>query len=238
MVNFEKHTSKSYDNHLGHASDLFLQMGMLVSSQIGGSIDALMACDGISASLIIEQDKVVNELERQIDNCIMDLVATRQPTAGDLRFIINMSKGVVDLERIGDEASKIARMAKNFSHRSTGVNGCLEDCRLLGEQVRLMVTDAMDAFANGDAKLAFDVMQNDSLIDKQYQKAVLDLQNAKLEVVDLVDLLWVLRALERIGDHARNLAELVIYTGSGTNVSHQSYETVQKAVTVASGQKA
>ncbi|MDO5651330.1 MAG: phosphate signaling complex protein PhoU [Moraxella sp.] len=238
MNNFEKHTSKTFDEGLDRVSSWFLEMGALAASQIAGSIDALVKYDVEAANEIMEQDRTINELERQIDEQLVLLVATRQPTAVDLRFIINMSKGVVDLERIGDEATKIARMARHFKNRDEWLVERLVECQSLGEQVQMMVTDAMDAFANNDANLAFDVMQTDALIDKQYQASIRLLkQNKDIDTADVIDLIWVLRAIERIGDHARNLAELVIYTGSGTNVRHVPYDRVQEAVDIASTPK-
>lgn len=148
---------------------------------------------------------------------------------------MNISKGVIDLERIGDEAAKIARMTRHLSSNSDVLQEQLLDYQALSEQVRMMVVDAMVAFANNDARLAFDVVQADELIDKQYQSCIALLRQANgINQADLMDLFWVLRAIERIGDHARNLAELVIYTGSGTNISHQNLAVVQHAVDIAS----
>lgn len=235
MSNFEKHQSKDFDEKLRTVSELFLTMGRQAATQIAGSMQALIDGDVATADSIAQQDKTINELERQIDELVVLLVATRQPTANDLRLIMNISKGVIDLERIGDEAAKIARMTRHLSSNNDVLQEQLLDYQALSEQVRMMVVDAMVAFANNDARLAFDVVQADELIDKQYQSCIALLRQANgINQADLMDLFWVLRAIERIGDHARNLAELVIYTGSGTNISHQNLAAVQHAVDIAS----
>lgn len=235
MSNFDKHQSKDFDEKLRTVSELFLTMGRQAATQIAGSMQALIDGDVATADSIAQQDKTINELERQIDELVVLLVATRQPTANDLRLIMNISKGVIDLERIGDEAAKIARMTRHLSSNNDVLQEQLLDYQALSEQVRMMVVDAMVAFANNDARLAFDVVQADELIDKQYQSCIALLRQANgINQADLMDLFWVLRAIERIGDHARNLAELVIYTGSGTNISHQNLAVVQHAVDIAS----
>lgn len=235
MSNFDKHQSKDFDEKLRTVSELFLTMGRQAATQIAGSMQALIDGDVATADSIAQQDKTINELERQIDELVVLLVATRQPTANDLRLIMNISKGVIDLERIGDEAAKIARMTRHLSSNNDVLQEQLLDYQALSEQVRMMVVDAMVAFANNDARLAFDVVQADELIDKQYQSCIALLRQANgINQADLMDLFWVLRAIERIGDHARNLAELVIYTGSGTNISHQNLAAVQHAVDIAS----
>lgn len=235
MSNFDKHQSKDFDEKLRAVSELFLTMGRQAATQIAGSMQALIDGDVATADSIAQQDKTINELERQIDELVVLLVATRQPTANDLRLIMNISKGVIDLERIGDEAAKIARMTRHLSSNNDVLQEQLLDYQALSEQVRMMVVDAMVAFANNDARLAFDVVQADELIDKQYQSCIALLRQANgINQADLMDLFWVLRAIERIGDHARNLAELVIYTGSGTNISHQNLAVVQHAVDIAS----
>lgn len=229
----DKHTSKSYDQALELAKDLFLKMGELVSTQIAQSIHALIEHNEPLADQVIQMDQEVNQMERQLDEMILLLVARRQPAANDLRLIMAMSKGVVDLERIGDEATKIARIVKQLTYDEP-LHYAYREIQSLANQVRLMIHDAMRSFSEFDAGLAFEVMRNDRFINQEYHTSTHYLINHLVkngqQIAEMIHLLWALRALERIGDHAKNIAELVIYTGSGTDVRHISYDEVEKAV--------
>lgn len=229
----DKHTSKSYEQDLTIARDIFLKMGEMVDKQIEQAIDALMELNESLAEQVNDNDQSINQLERQLDEMILLLVARRQPTANDLRFIMAMSKGVVDLERIGDEASKIARMVHRLPKPILAHLG-YKEIQSISNQVRLMLHDAMNAFHHFNVDLAFDVMKNDRFINQECQLTTQYLINLLPQQPQhsqhVIHLTWVLRALERMGDHAKNVAELVIYMGSGTDVRHISYEQVKQAV--------
>lgn len=217
----DKHTSKSYDEQLHAIESDFLHMGKLAIANLSQAIDALKSEDHELAMSVIDLDKQVNEYERQIDDQIVKLVAIRQPTAVDLRYVMSVSKAVTDLERIGDEAVKIARIALY----DTPIRVNIE---LLAGSVRVMTLDALEAFANHDSRFAFDVIAMDEMIDKDYANLISCLQEDDDSVIsEIMHTLWVLRALERIGDHARNIAQLVIYINSGKDVRHAQLSDVQ-----------
>ncbi|MDO5768124.1 MAG: phosphate signaling complex protein PhoU [Psychrobacter sp.] len=235
----DKHTSKSFDQDLDEVIGLFLQMGDNVATQVAKAIHALTDGDVVLAKEVIAADHEVNRLEITIDERILLLVAKRQPTAIDLRLVMCVSKGVVDLERIGDEAVKIAQMASQITTADNSPRGYAE-VQHLGNQVRLMVHNALDAFAQLNADQAFEVMRNDGVINREYQSAIRSLMTYIMEdprhVSNVINIMWVLRALERIGDHAQNVAELVIHSLSGKDVRHTDYEQVEQAVNKANEQ--
>ena len=155
----------------------------------------------------------------------------RQPTANDLRTVLAMSKANTDLERIGDEASKIARIAQALIGDGESPRGYME-ARHIGNQVRLMIREALDAFARLDAEQALRVMQADADIDREYQSATRTLMTFMMEdprqISRVMNVLWVLRSLERMGDHARNISEQVIYMVKGRDVRHTHIDTVEQ----------
>lgn len=228
-----KHTSSSFDQALSDSSSLFLRIGEMATNQVANAVHALIDVDSALAQKVIVRDEEINKMERELDERIMQIVIKRQPTANDFRFVMAMSKGVVDLERIGDEAVKIAKMAQELTKQGEAPLGYSE-VQHLSNQVRLMVHNALDAFRNFDAEQAFEVMRSDNVINREYQSASRALLTYIMEdsqhVSKVINILWVLRALERIGDHAKNISELVIYTSSGQDVKHTDYDEVEKAV--------
>lgn len=220
----DKHTSKSYDHELQSIKELLLTMGEMAISNLAKAIKALNDDDKALAMSVIESDKTINEYEREIDDRVVKLVAIRQPTAVDLRYIMSISKAVIDLERIGDEAVKIARIALHETPIHADVN-------TLADNVRMMTLDALEAFNHRDSRFAFDVMQMDELVDREYGELLVALQDDDdMKPTEVMHTLWVLRALERVGDHARNVAELVIYTSSGRDVRHTAIDDVRGMV--------
>ncbi|TXD96857.1 phosphate signaling complex protein PhoU [Psychrobacter frigidicola] len=233
MSNQMFHTSKSFDQDLTETTDLFLEMGALAGQQVAQAMHALIEGDMHLAHQVVEQDSAVNQLEVLIDERILLLVAKRQPAARDLRYVMAVSKGVVDIERIGDEAAKIAHMAQQVAADNSGTYS-YHEVQHLSNQVRLMLHSALAAFEHLQVERAFDVMRSDGNVDFEYQSAMRALMTYVMEdprqVSHVINLMWILRALERIGDHARNIAELVIYISSGTDVRHSDFETVQQAI--------
>lgn len=241
MSTLDKHTSKSFDIELDETISLFLKMGNTAVAQVAKAIHALTDADEVLAKEVINADHDINQMEINLDELILLLVAKRQPTAIDLRLIMAMSKGVVDLERIGDEAVKIAQMAVQVVEEGNSPRGYSE-VQHLSNQVRLMTHNALEAFAHQDVEQAFDVMRNDSVINEEYQSATRSLMTYIMEdsrhVSKVINILWVLRALERIGDHARNIAELIIYSSSGTDVRHTDFKKVEQAIQEVTEQRA
>ena len=229
----DKHISKSFDQDLDEAIRLFLYMGDRAADQVAQAIHALIDKNETLAQEVIDLDFEINRMEVELDEHILLLVAKRQPAASDLRLVMAISKGVVDLERIGDEAVKIAQMAKKIAAQGKLSYGYAE-VQHLSNQVRLMLHNALEAFSQSNAEQAFEVMRNDSMVNDEYQSAIRALMTYIMEdsrhVSKVINIMWVLRALERVGDHAQNIAELVINYISGQDVRHSDYALVEKAV--------
>lgn len=226
----EKHISKSFDQDLDEAIRLFLYMGDSAANQVAKAIHALIDKDETLAQEVIDMDFDINRMEVDLDEHILLLVAKRQPAASDLRLVMSISKGVVDLERIGDEAVKIAQMAKIAAQGKSSYG--YAEVQHLSNQVRLMLHNALEAFGQSNAEQAFEVMRNDDVVNDEYQSAIRALMTYIMEdsrhVSKVINIMWVLRALERIGDHAQNVAEPVINYISGQDVRHSDYTKVEK----------
>lgn len=228
---YAHHISGQYNAELEEVRTHFLAMGGLVEKQVTDSINALLDADSALAASVQDNDRRINQMESGIDEEIIRILARRQPAASDLRMIIAIGKSITDLERMGDEAAKIARAALSLCEEGESPRGYLE-CRHIGNQVRLMIHEALDAFAHFDANQAFKVMQADAEIDIEYKTATRALVTYMMEdpraISRVLNVMGVLRSLERIGDHARNISEQLIFLVKGTDVRHSSYEQVQK----------
>lgn len=227
------HISSQFNEELRDVNTKFMTMGGMVEQQVASAIRALLDAD---ATLAIEtqfKDNVVNRLETEIDEALTLILARRHPAAIDLRMVIAMSKANTDLERIGDEAAKIARIAQNFCEEGGSPRGYMET-RHIGNQVRVMIHDALDAFARLDVDQALRVLLADADIDREYQSAMRTLMTYMMEdprhISRVMNVMWVLRSLERIGDHARNISEQVIYMVKGLDVRHTSIEEIEAKV--------
>jgi len=228
---YAHHISGQYNAELEEVRTHFLAMGGLVEKQVTDSINALLDADSALAASVQDNDRRINQMESGIDEEIIRILARRQPAASDLRMIIAIGKSITDLERMGDEAAKIARAALSLCEEGESPRGYLE-CRHIGNQVRLMIHEALDAFAHFDANQAFKVMQADAEIDLEYKTATRALVTYMMEdpraISRVLNVMGVLRSLERIGDHARNISEQLIFLVKGADVRHSSYEQVQK----------
>ena len=236
MINNEGHTqhiSQQYNVELEEVRSHLLAMGGLVEKQVSDAVRAVIDADAGLARQVRTIDDQIDIMERGIDEECLRILARRQPAASDLRLIISISKSVIDLERIGDEASKIARRAIELTEDGEAPRGYVE-VRHIGEQVRKMVHQALDAFARFDADLALSVAQYDKLIDREYKSALRELATYMMEdprsISRVLSIIWVLRSLERVGDHARNIAELVIYLVQGTDVRHMGLKRMAEEV--------
>lgn len=230
---FSHHISSQFNENLQDVNTQFMSMGGLVEQQVTNAIHALLETNAALALKVQFEDQAVNRFETQIDEALTLILARRQPAASDLRMVIAISKANTDLERMGDEAAKIARIAQTLAEEGESPRGYTET-RHIGNQVRLMIHDALDAFARLDADQALRVMQADADIDREYQSATRTLMTYMMEdprhISRVINVLWVLRSLERIGDHARNIAEQVIYMVKGMDVRHTSFETIEKKI--------
>ena len=230
---FNHHISSQFNENLQDVNTKFMAMGGLVEQQVANAIHALLDTNLELATKVQREDDSVNHLERQIDEALTLILARRHPAASDLRMVIAISKANTDLERIGDEAAKIARIAQNLCEEGESPRGYMET-RHIGNQVRIMIRDALDAFARMDANQALNVMRADGDIDREYQSAMRALMTYMIEdprhISRVINVMWVLRSLERVGDHARNIAEQVIYMVKGMDVRHTSVEQVEQQI--------
>jgi phosphate transport system protein len=228
---YTQHISAQFNAELEDVRSNFLAMGGMVEKQVGDAVTALLDADSRLAERVQEVDKQINQMERMIDEELVRILARRQPAASDLRFIVAISKSITDLERIGDEAAKVARYALALAEEGESPRGYVE-ARHIGNQVRAMVHDALDAFARFDADLAFKVMRDDGAIDTEYKTALRALMTYMMEdprsISRVLNVMWVLRSLERIGDHARNISEQLIFLVKGSDVRHTSYAEIER----------
>ena len=217
------HTNKQFDLDLEQIRSQFLQMGGLVESMIQDSIDALSTGSLQLADQVREREREVNSLEVAIDQDIVRVMARQQPTAIDLRMLLSVSKMLTDMERSGDEADKVAKMARRLHEGSQPLLHIVE-LRHIALAVKAMLHQALDAFARLDPILAAQVVSSDKEVDKEWKGALRNLITYMIEdprtISRAIDLVFIARALERIGDHAKNMAERVIYMVHGEDVRH------------------
>lgn len=222
-----QHLSKSYDTALQTVLYRFLQMGDLASTQVKYAVNALKTQDEILARTVITGDNAINDFERTIDELLVALIAQRQPTASDLRFIVAISKAVVDLERIGDEAVKIARAVLHDCPSEFLKDDASAIAKLLDDNAK----NALNALEHKDSRLALQVIEKDKEIDKLYKDGL-----ANLKLLSEIDnpnpelAIGVLRSLERIGDHIKNIGEHTIYWVVGVDIRHLGFEKSREVV--------
>ncbi|MFD2231667.1 phosphate signaling complex protein PhoU [Alkalimarinus sediminis] len=229
----KQHISQQFNAELSELKNHLLVMGGVVEKQVSEAVEALVKGDGGLADSVLNRDEDVNRLELMIDEECTQVIAKRQPTASDLRLVMSVAKMVSDLERMGDEASKVAKMALKLSEEGEAPRGYVE-VRHMGENVSRMVRDALDCFARFDTEKAIAVIKEDKSVDNEYRTATRSLVTFMMEdprsISRILSVMWVLRALERIGDHACNIAEHVIYMVKGKDVRHISVELAEKAI--------
>ncbi len=230
---YSQHISKQFNDELEKLRADFAQMGELVTRQTGDAVTSLLTQDATLAQSVLDLDRQTNEKERLIDQDCTQIIALRQPAAIDLRLIISISRAVVDLERIGDEASRVAKQTLDLVQCDSGTKG-LKEIRHTGELVVEMLNLALKAFHTGDTELAYKVVKFDLDVDQEYQSAMRSLITFMMEdsraITNVLKAIWVLRSLERIGDHASNLAEQLIYQVSGTDVRHMENREIKEIV--------
>ncbi|PIE00220.1 MAG: phosphate transport system regulatory protein PhoU [Thiothrix nivea] len=230
-----QHTSQQYNHELEDVRNLAMQMGGIVEKQLANALKSLIESNIDLAEKVAISDYKVNRLEVSIDEQCAQIIARRQPTAGDLRMLIAIIKSVTDLERIGDEAEKIAR----FSAKTTtiGNKNLHVSLRHLGNYVKDMLRDSLDAMARMDAKKALAITQSDGRIDNEFDSLSRDLLTRMMEdprnIQDSLNVTWCARSLERIGDHCKNICEYVVYLVEGKDIRHVSLD---KASAIAQAQ--
>ncbi len=233
MVTNSQHISQQFEKELEDIRSLVLAMGGLIEQQVNNAQEALMTADSELARSVISLDDDVNELEVTIDEECIQIIALRQPTAGDLRLVAGILKTITDLERIGDESVSIARMAMNLSEKDRPKKNYRE-LLSMGNHVQGMLRDALDAFARFDVQQAIRVAQEDREIDGEYEGIIRQLITYMMEdprtVTQAIDMMWSARSFERIADHTCNICEHIIYLVEGKDVRHLSLEKMEKVV--------
>ncbi len=231
-----KHLSTQFDAELSGVSTRVLEMGGMVESQVARAVYALTHFSSEIASEVLATEERVNAMEMEIDSDLSSIIARRQPTARDLRLLIAISKTIANLERVGDEAARIARTVQRLIN--AGVSSRLRlPVNDLGHESELAVAQlrkSLDAFARLDVEKAVEVLKSDDLIDQEFEGLMRKLITFMMEdprtISASIDLVFVGKAIERVGDHAKNLAEQVIYIVKGTDVRHNSVGTVETLV--------
>ncbi|CAN5120005.1 phosphate signaling complex protein PhoU [soil metagenome] len=222
-----EHSSKQYDQDLETIRSKVLLMGGLVENQFRDAIACFRTGDADQAERVMKADENVNHLEVALDEACSHLIVRRQPAANDLRTVMASVKVITDLERIGDEATKIARAAKNIQGRGISSIDHHETVRVMAESAGDMLHDALDAFARLDEKQAARLIAQDAVVDHEFRSILRNLITFMMEdprtISAALDTLWVAKAIERIGDHAKNIAEYVIYVVEGKDIRHTGY---------------
>jgi phosphate transport system protein len=230
----EKHLSTQFDSELTSVSSQVMELGGLVESQIRRAIYALSHFSVEVANEVSENEARVNAMEIEIDRDLSSIIARRQPTARDLRLLIAISKTTANLERVGDEAEKIARMVRSIIH--SGAPRALPslELRVAADLASGLLNKALDAFARLDTAAAVSILKEDDLIDAEFDGFVRKLITYMMEdprmISPSLDLLFLAKAIERIGDHAKNIAELIVYVVKGTDIRHTSMEQIESVL--------
>jgi len=223
-MNESQHLSSQFDEELARLRTHVLQMGGLVETQVSAAIDAYSTGEVASVKAIVETDRKVNELEKAIDDDCAHVIAKRQPTASDLRLVLGISKIVTDLERAGDEAKKIAKGVRRIYENGHMPSQYGVGIRHLAEAALSMVRQALDAFARLDTEQAGSVIRADSEVDTEFKSIIRQLITHMMEdprtITTSIDIITIARAIERIGDHAKNVSEQVIYIVEGRDIRH------------------
>ncbi|MFC1776042.1 phosphate signaling complex protein PhoU [Pseudomonadota bacterium] len=239
-LHFGQHISHQFNAELEEVRSKVLYMGGVVEEQLANALRVLVFDELELARDVIDADAIVNSLEVEIDEECTRIVARRQPAATDLRLVMTVSKTITELERIGDEAKRVARMSRK------DMDGALEDemrasLELMGDLVRDMLRQVLDAFARTDVDTAVLVVKADHKVDKKYKKLVKQLIRQMSRHPDsvpaMMNIMWAVRSLERLGDRCQNIAEHIIYMVLGTDVRHIKLDDVLAEIEAQSEQE-
>jgi phosphate transport system protein len=232
----DKHLSTQFDAELSGISNRVLEMGGLVESQVAQSVFALTHFSQETAAQVLLEEERVNQMEVEIDRDLSAIIARRQPTARDLRLLIAISKAIANLERVGDEAARIARTVQKLINAglSSRLRLPVADLGFEAELAIAQLRKALDAFARLDTVRALEVLKQDDQIDQEFDGLLRKLITYMMEdprtISSSIDLVFVAKAIERVGDHAKNLAEAIIYVVKGTDVRHTPMADVENAI--------
>ena len=230
----DKHLSSQFDSELNQVSTRVMELGGLVEEQIRQAIYALsqFSLDAVAQVQALEQR--VNGMEVEIDHELITIIARRQPTARDLRLVMAFSKATANLERMGDEATRMARMVRSIIESGAARSLPSSDLRVAADLASGLLRKALDAFARLDTRAALAILKEDDLIDREFDGFVRKLVTYMMEdartISPSLDLLFLAKAIERIGDHSKNVAELIIYLVEGKDVRHTALEDIESVV--------
>lgn len=227
----EKHLSSQFDAELSSVSVRVMEMGGLVESQINQAIYALAQFSGEAANQVLAAEVKVNAMDVEIDREISNIIALRQPAARDLRLLIALSKTTANLERVGDEAEKIGRMVLSIIRSGAPRSLPSLELRVESDLAAGLLRKALDAFARLDVTAALAILKEDDHIDREFDGFVRKLITYMMEdprmISPSLDLLFIAKAIERIGDHAKNIAEFVVYVAKGEDIRHTSQYVIE-----------
>jgi len=222
-----QHILHQFDDDLESIRSKVMSMGGLVEKQLENSLIALVNSDSLLAEQVAMNDYQINAMEMAIDEECNQIIALRQPTANDLRLVMSIFKTISDLERIGDEAEKIGKNAIDLATEDRS-QSYYADLKHLGEMVKVILRSALDAFARMDVASAYETAASDKKINHQYELIILNMINSindnRASVELCLRIMWISRALERVGDHAKNICEYVIFTVEGKDIRHASFQ--------------
>ena len=228
----DKHLSSRFDLDLNQLLTRLLEMGGLVEAQIARAMEALNAFDLTLVEQILESERRLNAMEIEIDEEVSNIIVRRQPTARDLRLLMAVSKCITNLERAGDEARKIAKRIRRIDEKNVGLTVNIAEIKASGEMATDILRRALDAFARMDTVAAAQIVLDDEAIDNEFVAFVRKLITSMMEDPRTIpvglDYLFIAKAVERIGDHATNIAEFVVYIVEGTDVRHASREQIER----------
>lgn len=230
----DKHISSQFDAELNSISTHVLEMGGLVESQLHQAVHALVNMSLDSAEQVIANEARINQMELQIDHEIISTIGRRQPTARDLRFLMAISRTTQNLERAGDEVARIARMVKNIINNGTPRNLPTSELRLAADLASALLRKSLDSFARLDTSMAVTIIKQDYQIDDEYngflRKLITYMMEDPRTITPSLDLLFLAKSIERVGDHAKNIAEQIIFIVKGEDIRHTSVDKVESVV--------
>ncbi|MCF6252505.1 MAG: phosphate signaling complex protein PhoU [Methylococcaceae bacterium] len=228
-----QHISHLFDEEMEDIRHKVLTMGGLVEQQMENAVKAFMSCDQDLAEKVLQQDEMVNSLEMEIDHDCIQVIAKRQPAAVDLRMLISIIKAITELERIGDEAGRIAKMAIRLD-ATDYYHDQYHEINHLVDMVKEMLRGSLDAFARMSIDGITEITGKDEKVDREYTSIIRQLITQMMEdprnITRAIDILWTARALERIGDHACNICEHVVYIVKGDDVRHLSQDELENKI--------
>lgn len=230
---FHQHISRKFNQELEDLRKDVMTMGGLAEQMIADAITALIEGESARAEQVIENDHQVNDMEKRIDQQCIQILARRQPTASDLRLVMAIIKTVNDIERVGDEAEQIAKMAIRLVSRDRP-RGNYRELETMGAHVRTMIRDALNGFARLEPEVAISLKRQDQKVDAEYEAILRQYYSYLVEeprnTSRILDSIWVARSLERIGDHAKNIGEYIVYMVQGKDIRRASVEEIEQSL--------